>query len=193
MNKAIILSVKPEHAYNILSGKKTLELRKSAPKGFKGWVYVYVTKAIKDYRKDFYYQPKNKKVIFRLHGVIPFRFWFDEYDEITYDYMCDVSGGGVPLDSGSYEYYITCGQLDSLQLSYEDVLDYGKNKDLYAWHIKNLEIFDKPMELGEFMKDWDIFDTDSNGKYVGKYIQPIKFVTKPPQSYMYAWVKEEGK
>lgn len=43
--KAIILSIKPEYALNILNGNKTLELRKSVPKGFKGWVYCYVTKA----------------------------------------------------------------------------------------------------------------------------------------------------
>ena len=42
--KAILLSINPEHALNILNGKKTLELRKRVPKGFIGWVYVYVTK-----------------------------------------------------------------------------------------------------------------------------------------------------
>ena len=42
--KAILLSIRPEHALNILNGDKTLELRKRVPKDFKGWVYVYVTK-----------------------------------------------------------------------------------------------------------------------------------------------------
>ena len=42
--KALLLSVRPEHAIKILNGEKTLELRKGVPKGFEGWVYVYVTK-----------------------------------------------------------------------------------------------------------------------------------------------------
>ena len=88
MNKALILSVRPEHAYNILTGKKTLELRKSAPKGFKGWVYVYVTKGkpyiwANDIKKPFLDSRYNRLIDelpkHLLNGTIPFRFWFDEY------------------------------------------------------------------------------------------------------------------
>jgi predicted transcriptional regulator len=32
MNKQAMISIHPEHAYNILIGKKTLEIRKSMPK-----------------------------------------------------------------------------------------------------------------------------------------------------------------
>ena len=45
MSKSIMISIKSEHVVNILNGKKTLELRKSVPKDFVGWVYIYVTKA----------------------------------------------------------------------------------------------------------------------------------------------------
>ena len=41
---SILLSVRPEHALNILNGTKTLELRKTIPHDFKGWVYVCVRK-----------------------------------------------------------------------------------------------------------------------------------------------------
>ena len=44
MNKELMISMKPEHAVNILNGKKTLELRTWIPRGYVGWVYVYVTK-----------------------------------------------------------------------------------------------------------------------------------------------------
>ena len=42
--KEIVISIRPEYALNILNGSKTLELRKSVPKGYVGWVYGYVTK-----------------------------------------------------------------------------------------------------------------------------------------------------
>lgn len=171
MNKVLILSVRPEHAINILNGNKTLELRKSVPKGFKGWVYVYVTKAIRDYKQSYYYQPKGKEEIFRLHGIIPCRFWFDEYETIRPSFY----------PSTKLIYEMTAETLYLLKLSNSQVSDYGKGKNLYAWHIKRLEIFDKPMQLGEFYK-WNSAD-----QWV------YTSITKAPQSYMYAWVKEEGK
>jgi predicted transcriptional regulator len=181
MNKVLILSVRPEHAINILNGKKTLELRKSVPKGFKGGVYVYVTKAIKDYKKSYYYQPKGKEEIFRLHGNIPARFWFDEFTYLKY-------GRWVNHEVGDWNYrgYYDCNlnAFNKLCLTEEEINDYGNGKDLYAWHIKNLDIFDKPMELREFEKEE--YAVMPNG--IWPCYQPI---TKAPKSYMYAWVKEE--
>ena len=43
MTKSLMISIQPEHAYNIINGKKTLELRTWIPKDY-GWVYVYVNK-----------------------------------------------------------------------------------------------------------------------------------------------------
>jgi hypothetical protein len=42
--------------------------------------------------------------------------------------------------------------------------------------------------LGDYFTDYDIFDTDRNGKYVGEYIQPTKLLTKAPQRL--TWVYE---
>ena len=54
-----------------------------------------------------------------------------------------------------------------------------KINHLYAWHIKNLEIFDEPMELSDFKK------ADYYATSVYFYIPPIK----APQSYMYVEVE----
>ena len=35
--KAIVMSIQSQHAYNILIGNKTMELRKRVPKDFVGW------------------------------------------------------------------------------------------------------------------------------------------------------------
>ncbi len=48
MTKSLMISIQPQHAFNIMYGKKTLELRTWIPKGYVGWVYVYVTKGKKD-------------------------------------------------------------------------------------------------------------------------------------------------
>jgi predicted transcriptional regulator len=196
MSKALILSVRPQHAYNILNGEKTLELRKSVPKGFKGWVYVYVTKGkpilwdIEDVSGiDFYgqrYLIRDENLTMsdliytgkKLNGTIPFRFWFDDYSFMEFfedDFVID----------GAYDY----NQLfqdgvhpKDMCLTNKELEQYGKGKPLYAWHIKNLDIFPKPMQLSDFAKP------RKSMKQENKY-----WIHKAPQSYMYAWVKEEGK
>ena len=149
--KALLLSVRPEHAIKILKGEKTLELRKSVPKGFKGWVYVYVTKGKSrlsvvhddESGKTYYYLNSNWGR--ELNGTIPFRFWFDEY--IAYEYYADdnIYFAKRPQDLG----YNADEVLKHLCLTREQFKWYGNRKDLYAWHIKNLDIFSEPMKFGE--------------------------------------------
>lgn len=180
MNKALILSIKPEHAIKILNGEKTLELRKSVPKGFVGWVYCYVTKGKPNIYKSILWP--------LLNGTIPFRFWFDEYK--LYNYL-----------DFTIDYLLTERVLNSMCLTEKQVNDYGKGKDLYAWHIKQLDIFDKPMQLSEFYKidsqyiqDYERLVLDHNNKIIKSESKLKRLsLTKAPQSYMYAWVKEELK
>lgn len=167
--KAILLSIRPEHALNILNGKKTLELRKRVPKDFVGWVYVCVTKGKRlsvvhddEIVKTYYYLNSNWGR--SLNQDIPFRFWFDEYEEIKERFNGD-------------EYVIE--KLDELCLSDYEVKEYLGGKQGYAWHIKKLEIFDKPMQLSEFAKPC------KTKNQINKY-----WVHKAPQSYQYVWVKE---
>lgn len=49
-NDLLIISVKPEYARKILTGEKTIELRKCAPKkvGKDGYILIYVTAPIKE-------------------------------------------------------------------------------------------------------------------------------------------------
>lgn len=44
MKKEILSSIKPEWVEKILSGKKTIEIRKQFPKDCVGWVYIYCSK-----------------------------------------------------------------------------------------------------------------------------------------------------
>lgn len=181
--KALLLSIKPEHAINILRGKKTLELRKSVPKGFKGWVYVYVTKGE---RLSVVHDDENGKTYYYLNSHwgrslnqdVPFRFWFDEYEMLNYkDKIKDYSY--INMQLSEMKKFIS-----DLCLTYDDVKTYGNGKDLYAWHIKQLEIFDDPKELGEFYREE--YAVMPNGIFPA--YQPL---THAPQKYVYCYTKEE--
>ena len=184
--KSIVISINPEHALNILKGDKTRELRKSVPKGFVGWVYGYVTKG-KPYLYNAFGRLGLSNIIHNeldfLNGTIPCRFWFEEY--ISYKYYADDNTYFVkrPQDFG----YGAEGVLKSLCLTRDEFKEYGQGKDLYAWHIKKLEIFDKPMELGEFYT-WDIKRWHEDGSGLFTHWKQVKH---PPQSYHYVYVKGE--
>ena len=189
--KSIVISVNPEHALNILNGNKTLELRKSVPKGFVGWVYGYVTKGgeiLYDGKKTYLGHGDYDETWWILNGTIPFRFWFDEYDKYTDVSDCGMTSCGMECENDfTYKLYDLDDELEKLCLTYNEVYLYGKGKDLYAWHIKKLEVFDKPMMLSEFYGDFVYIDTDEHGRQHNPIHLPIP-VKRPPQSWQYAYI-----
>lgn len=200
---ATLMPIRPQHLVNVLNGKKTRELRIRIPKGFKGWIYFYCTKG-----KPYLYKNKGiwfvsyenlntplLDIDFRHNGKVVCRFWFDEYD--THPFV-DVSiptgyedwdGNFVDTTEEEMGYYITGDDLDKMCLSYNEVANYGKSKDLYALHINQLEIFDEPKSLTEFKK-WTkkiIYSGMDCPPYTDDVLVPV---SKAPQSYMFVEVKE---
>ena len=186
-HKAILMSIRPEHLVNILNGYKTLELRKTVPKDYKGWVYVYCIKGVGKTKYHHLYNLtsyNNGKTLFSithhnkyslvpdgfLNGKVVARFWFDEYEAYYFndyqnDYRLLTSNGTIFINATipKEKVCLTCVSIN----------DYGKGKMLYTWHIKQLEVFDKPMELSNFYN----FKTKIN-------------LTRPPQSWQYVGVVE---
>ena len=189
MSKAIFLSVRPENVLNILNGDKTLELRKRVPKGFVGWVYLYVTKAepiLCKFNNSYYDLLSDKFRIInkveKLNSKVVARFWFDEYKIIERD------------SAGNYYNNNDITNIMKLScLGYEQIHEYANGKKhLYAWHIKKLEIFDEPKALSEFeyfkgctKKQIKLY----NRGFVRHNVRLV-YVTKAPQSYMYVEVEE---
>ena len=64
------------------------------------------------------------------------------------------------------------------------VEDYGKGKTLYAWHIDNLKIYDKPKELSEFSTTLHRMKGKQT-RYTSHLLQ------RPPQSWCYIQELEE--
>lgn len=194
--KAILLSINPEHAYNIIKGRKTLELRKRVPKYFEGWVYVYVTKSypLLNYIDNKYkLMDRKNHTIFHnigmyefynddihLNGTIPFRFWFDDYDDVSTKYR---------IDTNQIERVI-----EQACIGYDEFDNYvGDRENIYGWHIKKLDIFDKPMQLGELYGKQKITKSQLDfisRHQVGDENYEYYRLTKAPQSYQYVWVKE---
>ena len=188
--KAILMSIRPQHLVNILNGDKTIELRTRFPKDFRGWVYLYCTKAIKgkptlirsafnhSYRLGTCYVDGFE---INLAGKVVCRFWVDNVEEVlalNWDTRTDT------LD----EFNLSLKSC----ISIKDINNIFGDKEGKAIHISKLEIFDKPKELGEFYYyKKRLIDC---GMDCPPYFDEVKTqVRKAPQSYMYVEVEDENR
>lgn len=209
MNKELLISVKPEHLLNILNGEKTLELRKTVPKDYKGWVNIYCTKGVGKTKYHHLYnltEYNNGKTLFAIthhnkYSLVPdnflnrkvvARFWFDEYEEYN-DYSgCTNNENGYECEN-EYMYHL-CelpNKIKELCLTCDEIETYGNGETLYAWHIKQLEIFDKPKELSEFYKANLYTPYEVIRAYEETTRDLISYrLQRPPQSYQFVYVKE---
>lgn len=177
--KAILLSIKPKYVLNILNGNKILELRRTVPKDFKGWVYIYVTKngGYLDFSigeldnglftvdvGGFRYEKRLNDFeipedINLLNGKVVARFWLDNITEYSIEKWSDQEIV-IPLDTLTITRDTMKNFLSDTCLTFNEIWDYAKpskytpekQKFIYAWQIKKLEIFDVPYDLSYFYK-----------------------------------------
>ena len=133
--KAILMSIKPQWVEKILNGEKTIEIRKTLPKcDLPIDVYIYCTK-----------DKKYANLINRggfLTGMVVAKFTLNKVEKF---------------------YNLDNIMLGMAYLNQKQIHEYMHGKECaYAWHIDNLEIFDRPKPLQPF------FDLD-----------------RPPQSWCY--------
>jgi predicted transcriptional regulator len=172
--KAILISVNPEPAYNIMTGRKKIEVRKSMPRCERCElpidVYMYCTKG----GETLYVRAYNgalrldktkwctgvrrlrsreglkasKNAV--LNGTVCAKFTLNRVDTIE-------------CDSHAHNHYapLAC-------LTPEALGDYCDGCDLYGWHISDLAVFDELKTLSDFG------------------------LTRPPQSWQYVEVVDNG-
>lgn len=134
MSKAVMLSIRPKWCEKIISGEKTVEVRKNRPKletPFK--CYIYETQG---------WVEKDGLMAFRLGGRVIGEFTCDRIDEYDDD----------TIFSFRHEDYARWNDfgLDRACMHPEDFQNYADGKWLYGWHIVDLRIYDQPRELSEF-------------------------------------------
>lgn len=132
--KSVLISIRPQWCELIASGKKTIEVRKSAPKEVPFKVYIYMTR-----RKPYC-------LVFAGNGIMEAK-----NGKVIGEFVCDKVYKIVP----DGEYYSNGYDIDDDMLS-ETCLGrgyltgYGLGYTLYGWHITAPTLFDKPRELNEF-------------------------------------------
>lgn len=208
--KSILQSIKPQYCELIASGKKTIEVRKTRPKldvPFK--VYIYCTKdklLTKSHNNGNIYLSENKYKSalekagnVTLSGKVIGEYVCNDIDQIVHAgttnqnidlCFCENGWNYTPLIAEFYRK--SC-------LTHSELEEYSKGGDIYAWHISDLKIYDKPKELSEFYKLCESEDCDNCELYGVPYeglddaicsTNHKLYLIRPPQSWCY--VEEVG-
>lgn len=162
--KSVLISIQPKWCYLIAHGEKTLEVRESKPKletPFK--VYIYCTKD-----KNGWFDFGKKE---RLDG------------KVIGEFVCDsIRAFDVPYPAFQRE--MDKAILDESCLTYYQLHRYAYHDKLYAWHISNLKIFNKPKPLSLFHK---VGYTNTKESVFGWTVEEEKSwqINRPPQSWCY--------
>lgn len=172
MAKVVLISIRPEWVEKILSGEKTLEVRKDRPKletPFK--CYIYCT---------------NSGVAMGMWG---------KHGKVVGEFVCDkitwlnhVGFSGLPgirlvamrdmcTIDGSFDFSESC-------LTTPQIEKYLGGKDGYAWHISKLEIYDTPKKLSKFLRPLEICIGKVCDEYGCAYCEN-GHIKRPPQSWCY--------
>lgn len=205
--KSVLISIRPQWCEKISSGKKTIEVRKTAPKEVPFKAYIYATRPKKYYKCGAV--STSDELLWLANGKVEmgdgFKFWADgdEYQclngKVIGEFICDKVYDILPHNDGyktnQYEMGWKYGESDCC-LSFDELYSYLGDKNGYGWHISDLKIYDKPKELSEFYRPcsysgicYSCNRFRPNGTPNDK---PNDFcdgeITRPPQSYMF--VKE---
>lgn len=173
--KSVMLSIRPKWCEKIVSGAKTIEVRKTKPKletPFK--CYIYCTSGRPDLNIP----------------ISPERLMQDYLDTGSMQSL------NCPLGNGKVIGEFTCDRIYELAplnhapddvekqacLTREEIVNYLKRTG-YGWHISDLLIYDQPRELSEF--------TGLRNTRFGAAPYDIK---RAPQSWCYVeeWEENDG-
>lgn len=165
--KSVLISICPKWVDKIVSGEKTIEVRKTAPKEVPFKAYIYCSYG--DMKTNYYLTGR---------GQVIGEFICDKVDEYTFSHY-------------EAEYRVTHVEQEAMCLNQPELIRYGKGKTLYGWHISELKIYDKPKELSEFRKsgfmteeEW-LFNLYPNTHcHYDAWAKKFE-ITRPPQSWQY--------
>ena len=161
---AVLISIRPKWCEKIISGEKTIEVRKTRPKmdtPFRG--YIYRTKGTVPHIIN------GKWVQMEVGGTIIAEFTCDRIYELEMR-----SPGGSYYVKGE-DQPTTNDVARHSCLTLWDMHEYLQAGKRYGWHISNLRIYDHPRDL------WEFAGLQRETEF-GLAPKPI---TRPPQSWRY--------
>lgn len=182
--KAVLLSIRPEWCSRIFSGWKTVEIRKTRPVSLKEpfKCYIYCTKGTKFFcwkAVDHLYFDDRSHNLFdrRTDGMVVGEFICRKIDTIqrmgidnNFDY-CYLSLN----EFGNDDIAIEIQDIKKSLIPKHELNAYGKSAPkLFAWHISELKIYDKPREIRAFT---GLLNTRFG-------VRPVE-AKRPPQSWCY--------
>lgn len=190
--KSVLISIRPEWVEKIANGKKTIEVRKSAPKEvpFKGFIYATSQKLDGEILLTSDKKVERRYKHCRDNGDIPLA------GKVIGEFICDkvylIKNQGNRFVVANEEQGVTNEIARQSCLDYYDMDIYLGNKDGYGWHISDLKIYDKPKELSEFWKVGKCpYATENGCTYnyhcfrAGQMNRCGETLTRPPQSWQY--------
>lgn len=191
--KMLLMSIRPEHACNILNRTKTLEIRKVIPKWalkelhngnqVKCLIYVIKNSPFARYDEGIKQYALFAKTDSSINGTIPFMITFNSVEDLTY-----VIGWGKLQPEFDDRDIAKRACLTVRRLH-----DYTQLEDCFALHISSVHIFDTPMQLsdtfftrGKYLSDYKKLVLDPCGNYVieEKSIKKFQPLTRAPQNCM---------
>lgn len=188
--KSVLISIQPKWCELIASGKKMVEVRKIVPKlepPFKCYIYCTNKKPYLvwgdvfrgNWETEFtnisgYNRKDAEKIWDIFNGNVMGEFVCSEVSNYDYAEMYEPPDWEESLGE---QYYITSGDLLRSCLSYEELKKYGQGKKLYGLHISQLNIYDTPKKLSEFVM--------ANSQH-------YCHLQRPPQSWCYVEELNDG-
>ena len=176
--KAVMISIQPKLVEKIChkigedeTGKaiyeKRIEVRNTAPQEVPFKCYIYET--------------KGQYVKF-THGAHT-KYGYGR-GKVIGEFICDK----VYMSLVGYMKNEPCywDILNGSCLTKDEIMNYGKWKTLYGWHISDLKIYDKPKELSEFRKHCKMtLPMCDRCEYYSIWRGRCENIIRPPQSWCY--------
>lgn len=172
MNKAVLISIRPEWCCQIAAGKKTVEIRRNVPSlDFPFRCYIYCTQATpllawqerwspdkKAFRKEVWPlhgcgRERAENLFELLNGKVVGTFVCDKIDRLAH---VGAMGSNEPaklyIETPDFQYECADKLFRMACLSETDVEGYLKGGNGFGWHISNLKIYDQPRDLDKFSR-----------------------------------------
>ena len=176
MSKAVLISIRPEWCEKILSGEKTLEIRKTRPKINPPFTcYIYCTKP-RFPHEDFIVSDAgtNRVRAFYGGGKVIARFTCDAILPISVTYS-------------DPNHHLALREFPGTCLTDKQIMDYlGNGGGGYAWHISDLVLYDEPRDLSAFQRYCNHGeDCFTCRRWKSDTFECIAGLLRPPQSWFY--------